>query len=329
MKKLITLLFLCSAVLPSSAKKVKFAVDLTGVLINVTGVHISGDFQDAAGFPGGNWNSNSTTLTQEGTTDKYSIVVDIPAFAKYEFKFLNGDQFYDAEFVPLESRVDTLVDDNRWLYIDSLANDTTFVGAIPFAGNAPAGLVLVRYVVDMQGTTVDPAGVHVAGNFQGWDPVKTILYSLIPDYYEVITYVPAGTYEYKFYNGNLISSGEVVPGPCNVNSNREVIVTSDIVLSPVCFSSCGICVTGIGEMQHSPSMQLAPNPAISGTTLAWSGNELIVHLYITDITGKLIEVKMVAGSDIFISTSDKAPGIYLVHLSTDDTHYKPLKLIVE
>jgi DNA repair exonuclease SbcCD ATPase subunit len=36
------------------------------------------------------------------------------------------------------------------LYVDSLADDTTYVGALIFAGNAPAGLELIRYKVDME-----------------------------------------------------------------------------------------------------------------------------------------------------------------------------------
>ena len=329
MKKLITFLLLLIGLQPSSAKKVKFAVDMTGVPINVTGIHIAGDFQAAAGFPGGDWVSNSTTLTQEGITAIYSIIVEIPAFAKYEFTYINGDQFYEAEFVPIESRVDSLTNANRWLYIDSLANDTTFVGAIPFSGNAPAGLTLVRYVVDMQGTTISSNGIHVAGNFQGWDPMKTILYSFTPAYYEVISYVPAGTYEYKFYNGNQLSSSEIVPGSCNVNSNREVVVTADIVLPFVCYSSCGPCVVGIGEFQNLFSMRLAPNPASEGTLLSWENNELIKRLYITDLTGRMIEEKIVDGNEAYISVSEKPAGIYLVHLSADKTQYKPLKLIVD
>ena len=129
MKKIIsTALLLSIFAMNVSAKKVKFAVDMTGQIINTTGIHISGDFQTIAGFPGGDWASNTTPLTQEGTTDIYSIVVDIPAFAKYEYKFLNGDQFYEAEFVPVESRVGYNFDDNRWIYVDSLADDTSFVG---------------------------------------------------------------------------------------------------------------------------------------------------------------------------------------------------------
>src|SRR5437868_4873019 len=91
---LVAALFLSTTVF---AKKVKFAVDMTGDTINVTGMHIGGDFQTAAGFAGGDWMPNTTPLTQEGVTDIWSIVVDIPAFQKYEYKILNGDQWYDAE----------------------------------------------------------------------------------------------------------------------------------------------------------------------------------------------------------------------------------------
>ena len=72
MKKIIsTALLLSIFAMNVSAKKVKFAVDMTGQIINTTGIHISGDFQTIAGFPGGDWASNTTPLTQEGTTDIY------------------------------------------------------------------------------------------------------------------------------------------------------------------------------------------------------------------------------------------------------------------
>src|SRR6185436_15682419 len=151
MKKILFIfLFLLVAGI-SVAKKVKFAVDMTGQVLNVTGVHIGGDFQTLAGFAGGDWMPGTTPMTQEtGDTNIYSIVVDIPAFTKYEYKVINGDQWYEAEFVPLESRVGYNFNDNRWLWVDSLSNDTTFVGALLFSGNAPAGLKLLRVVVDMQ-----------------------------------------------------------------------------------------------------------------------------------------------------------------------------------
>ncbi|MBL0105706.1 MAG: hypothetical protein IPP51_19130 [Bacteroidetes bacterium] len=126
MKKLVIGMLMLVCALQASAKKVKFAVDMTGIVINVTGMHISGDFQTEIGLQN-DWVSDSTSLYQESAdTNIYSIVVDLPAFRLYEYKFLNGDQFYEAEFVPIESRVGYNFDDNRWLYVDSLGDDTTF-----------------------------------------------------------------------------------------------------------------------------------------------------------------------------------------------------------
>ena len=175
MKKLLLSITILLTSLCLSAKKVKFAVDMTGQTISAFGVHIVGDFQEAAGYPL-NFDPAATPLTQEGSTNIYSIIVTIPAFTKYEYLFVNGDQTYEAEFVPDESRVGYNFVDNRWLYVDSLANDTTFVGAILFSGNAPAGLSLVRYKVDMNNALpVSPNGIHVGTSDDAFSPVKTKL----------------------------------------------------------------------------------------------------------------------------------------------------------
>ena len=113
MKLKLCLAFLILASFNSFAKKVKFAVDMDTNTVSPNGIHVTGDFQALAGFPGGDWTSNETVCTQEGTSTIYSVIVDIPAFAKYEYKFVNGDQFYEVEFVPVESRVGYDFDDNR------------------------------------------------------------------------------------------------------------------------------------------------------------------------------------------------------------------------
>jgi len=176
MKKII---LACIAITLSTsvfAKKVKFAVDMTGLTTNTLGVHVIGDFQVAAGYPL-DWDPSSVLLTQEGTSNIYSIVVNIPAFQKYEYYFVNGDQTYEAEFVPEQSKVGYNFDDNRWLYVDSLANDTTFVGAVLFSGNAPVGLNLIRYKVDLSLVTPSINGIHITTTSNGFSPNKTRLYS--------------------------------------------------------------------------------------------------------------------------------------------------------
>jgi alpha-amylase len=334
MKKILFSIVLISLFTTAHAKKVRFACDMTGLTVNTTGMHVTGDFQTAAGFAGGDWNSASTSLTQEDTTNIYSIVVDIPAFTKYEYKFVNGDLFYEVEFVPEPSRVGYNFNDNRWIYIDSLANDTTNIGAILFGQNAPAGLTLVRFFVDMANETPSANGIHVAGNFQGFDPATTILYSFGinntngPFIYEIISYVTQGTYEYKFYNGNSTGTEEIIPGICSVNSNREVTVSSDTLLNLVCFGSCNACLTGINETAAAFTISISPNPSMDFTTLSWNNSDQMASVTLNDISGRVVrEYKSVTGNTLQIEKGNLDAGIYFIQVKNDRSDASTTKLI--
>src|SRR5262245_15403563 len=227
MKRIFLLILAVNLLQHAAAKKVRLSVDMATTTINVTGVHVFGDFQAAAGYPGGYWQSNTTPMTQVGASTVYSVVVDIPAFAKYEYKFINGDQSYEVEFVPDPARVGYNFNDNRWVFVDSLADDTTDIPAVIFSENAPAGLKLIRFYVEMQSVLLSPSGVHVARDFQGWDPAAMCMYSFGGSLYEIIAYASAGTYQYRFYNGSTAADSETVPAPCMVNFNRELAVSYD------------------------------------------------------------------------------------------------------
>ncbi|MBL0340793.1 MAG: T9SS type A sorting domain-containing protein [Bacteroidetes bacterium] len=330
MKKTLITIILFSITTLTFAKKVKFACDMTGIPVLATGMHISGDFQTVAGFAGGDWNSASTPLTQEAGTEIYSIIVDIPAFTKYEYKFVNGDHFYEAEFVPEFSRVGYNFNDNRWLYVDSLANDTTFIGAIVFAANAPAGLFLVRYYVNMQNEIVSNDGVHLAGSFQGFNPATTYLYSFAQNIHEVISYVAAGTYAYKFYNGNNSGAAEAVPSACAVNGNREVAVNADVLLGVVCFASCDPCVTGIADNDLAAKMEIFPNPAQSYSQIKIGNAAAPLTVLLQDVTGRIIrEYNNVQGALLVIERGNLQSGIYFVHIKGNSVDISTAKLVFE
>lgn len=329
-------IFIISLVLLSCttlfAKKVKFAVDMTGQVIDSAGVHISGDFQDEAGYIG-DWEAGETHMIQDPLdTNIYSVIVDIPAFRKYEYKFVNGDQFYQVEFVPIESRVGYFFNDNRWLWVDSLANDTTFVGAIIFQGNAPAGLTLLRTVVDMQNeTAIDSKGVHVAGDFQGWDPEKTMLYSFGNDIYEIISYMTTGDYEFKYYNGNTLTSEETVPGPCGQNSHRAIALTKDTILTTVCFSGCTACVTtGIGSTSFVERAYLSPNPSRDYTLLTFQDKQATHTITIVDAMGKTVRTYQdYEGNALQIEKETLPSGVYFLLLTQKNQAPTVLKWQVE
>jgi hypothetical protein len=300
------------------AKKIKFSVDMSAETVSVNGVHVMGDFQVAAGYAQ-NWDPGLTKLTQEGSTGIYSIVVDIPAGKKYEYSYVNGDLSYEAEYIPEASRIsDTLA--NRWIFVDSLDNSTTDIGAIIFATNAPAGKYLLRFKVDM--TNQLPIDLtnknnrpHVEGNFQGWSPTATALYAGDNVLYEYIAYVTAGTYEFKYVNGNSSGKVETVPSTCATSGNRSVTVNDHIVLDKVCFASCSACSpSGIAEQSQVKQINVAPNPSSDYTILKFNDGDFNHTIRIMDITGKTIRsYENYNKSELRIDREQLNAGIYFIN----------------
>ncbi len=329
MKKLLSLILLITFSIAVQAKKVKFAVDMDTFAISPNGVHVTGDFQALAGYPGGDWTSNETVCAQEGATTIYSVVVDIPAFAKYEYKFVNGDQFYEVEFVPIESRVGYDFNDNRWIWVDSLGNDTTFVGAIKFAANAPSGLNLVRFFVNLTNEAVISTLPHLYGNFQNWNPLSTSLYSFGDSVYEIIAYMPSGNYEYKFINGSSISLAETVPFSCNVNGSRGVAVSKDTVLDIFCFATCNSCnPLAVVNTSAKSKVKIYPNPMQNMLTIQLPDENKAYTIMITDIAGREIQ-SYTATSKLMLQNISIDKGMYLVKILDDKKVYSTEKLLVE
>jgi alpha-amylase len=333
MKTWLTIPMMLLAIATANARMVKFSVDMTGQVVNATGVHVSGDFQEAAGYPGGNWQPNTTAMANEPGTDIYSVVVDIPAFAKYEYKFINGDQWYEVEFVPVESRVGYDFNDNRWVYIDSLYNDMALISPVLFSGNAPRGTYLLRLLVDMQKEpTVNAAGVHVAGDFQGWDPAGSILYCFADKVYENIFYVDAafGTASYRFINGNTEPDYETVPDECAMAGARLVSVPKDTMLPVVCYSECVAC----GALEIIPhglhqGAALYPNPCMEMTRLEFNDEALVHKVTLTDMLGNVIRRFPDCQSNVLvINGADLSKGIYFVRVEDGRTWLNTIKLVI-
>jgi hypothetical protein len=335
MNKYLILIALMLAVNSANAKTVKFAVDMTGQTISPNGVHVAGDFQYEAGFEGGDWQSNTTVMSIESGTEIYSVVVDIPAFAKYEYKFINGDQWYEVEFVPLESRVGYDFNDNRWVYVDSLYNDTAMIPPVLFSGNAPAFHYLLRLKVNMDlEESIDPAGIHLAGDFQNWDPAATLLYSFADKVYERIVYIEMTTgdshEQYRFINGNSDVGYEIVPPDCSESGNRFVEVFKDTVMESVCFSACVNCnAIGTAEIPRPSQTIIYPNPCHSSATLEFNDAEPVHNVTVTDILGKTVQhFKDYRMNSLTISRDNLKNGVYFVKLESGNTWLSTLRLVI-
>ena len=71
MKKLLLIALMATGITGAFAqtRKVKFRVDMTGQTVSSNGVHVAG------GFLG--WSPSTTALTQEGTSNIYSVVATV------------------------------------------------------------------------------------------------------------------------------------------------------------------------------------------------------------------------------------------------------------
>ena len=142
--------------------------------------------------------------------------------------------------------------------------------------------VNVTFRVDMQNQTVPPEGVHIAGNFQGWNPSLTPMTNLIGAIY---TYTYSGTMgenlQWKYINGDAWGEDESVPGACASGGNRYLTVpANDTVLTAVCFGSCLPCILPQVDITFQVDMS---NETISTTGVfiqgsfqnpQWSGQQM-------------------------------------------------------
>jgi len=317
------------------AKKVKFAVDMTGQTISAFGVHVAGDFQVLAGYPA-DWDYAGTLMSQEGSTDIYSIIVDIPAFKKYEFKFINGDQGYESEYVPDEVRVGYDFNDNRWMYVDSLSNDTSFLGAIQFGLSSPANKFTIRYKVDMSNVLLTSDGVHTSTNYDSFSTTKNAMYTFTTNptanIFEVINYVNAGTYNFNYINGNTTAGKEQsVPNTCSNSGVRYVTITKDSVFPDICFNYCSSCaLAGIKETSKEiTAFNVYPNPT-NNTLNIYSTTSFISEINIFNLTGqKVLSVNNLNFQHYTINNITLPKGIYIVNVTNSNLNSQNIKLIIE
>ncbi len=96
--------------------------------------------------------------------------------------------------------------------------------------------VEITLQVDISNEIVSPKGVHIGGDFQGWDPRITQMQDDWGIIYSYITILNVDEYyEFKYINGITWDDEESVPGECNLNDNRfftgpDVNTSFDLVL---------------------------------------------------------------------------------------------------
>lgn len=295
---------------------VTFQVDMSQVGSINPGVCVVGSFQLVAGYSF-DWAPGITNLSDANNDSIYEITVSVPA-GPYEYKFLNGGAWGNDEAVPSGCEVNN----NRYVNVTG----PTIIPVVCFGECSeciqPVIMRQVMFRVDMkmEGTINSP--VSVVGNFQDeagfagdWQPGVTIMTDIDADsIYEVNVTLPQGNYEYKFVNGGSWGYDELVPSPCEVNNNRNLLLLSDTILAPICFGSCYLCVSTASLMQHpSESLKIFPNPATSNINWNVINGLAKMEAEIIDALGNVIIREINVTNNLNISSL--SPGVYTLRLS--------------
>lgn len=229
MKKLFTLLFASMTISIFAQVQVTFQVDMSGQTVSADGVHIAGSLNG--------WNTTANMLTDQGN-NIYAVTLDLTPGADYEYKYLNGNAWGTEEAAPGTC---TIGGNNR--VFTAPTSDVT-LEVTPF-NDCPAtvGTQMVKFSVDMSGQTVSGNGVHVAGNFQAWNPGATAMTDVGNNIYEVTVPVLSdiSVVQYKFVNGNDWGMEETPGAGCGNGDNNRLLIIKDLgdVDAPVAtFGGC-------------------------------------------------------------------------------------------
>lgn len=297
-------------------KNVTFQVDMNQVSQSFTTPEVNGFWNS--------WCGNCNAMADANGDGIWTVTLPLPVGSTQEFKY-SADNWTIQEMnnpaAPCTNGNATYT--NRVLVVP--AQDTTL--PVVCWSQCTACDVDVTLKVNMAwekaNNAISANGVHVAGDFQGWNPSATPMTDADNDgIYEVTINVPANSsIQYKFINGNAWGSDESVPAACVVSGtwNRGATFTyADSTLSPVCFGKCTDCMASIDEALQNVS--LFPNPTRGQFQLARMDASANVEVSVLDLQGKVLTVaKWNEGAEsLSIDLGNFANGVYMVRLTSEE-----------
>jgi hypothetical protein len=323
-QRLLVLFSIVAGVIQTQAQyNVTFRVNMAGVTPSANGVSVAGDFLSFVGQA--DFNPGDNVLVQEGASTIYSTTLNLPE-GIFQYKFFNGNTLNDGETVPTASTYPGT--EYRYTPVFS---DTT-IEAFLFSGSAPAGKELLEFSVNLQFFTPNDLGVFVAGDFQtaagfpsNWTPGITRMIDFMPfdveQIYTIQTWVPSGTYLFKYTNGPTWGNVETVPPACGIGTdlNRQVTVTQGVPQEVVlCFSTCDeLCVSvSTGEVVET-GFVLMPNPANESAILRFNQPNAKFNVVMTDMTGRRVMAANNQVQQMIIERNELPAGIYILQIENE------------
>ncbi len=277
MKKLVALslvLFFYGA-MQAQTESLTFRVDANNITsLSPNGIHVAGNWQSEANGDA-DWVPGANQMDDADQDGVYELTVQVPV-GSYEYKFINGNDWSEnPEGVPGACAVNG----NRAVDVTSggVTTDLVCFGSCEECPAVGGGDVNVTFSVNAsQLGSIDPAGIHIAGTFNGFSPQP--MTDAGGGVYTFTAAVPSNTTAlYKYTNSADFSGVESVPGACGQDdgfggNNRFVdVADADVVLPTVCFSSCSDCTTPGESYELTLLVDASQLAAISDTGIHAAG----------------------------------------------------------
>ena len=295
---------------------VTFQVDMNQVTAGFTTPEVNGFWN--------NWCGNCNAMADANGDGIWTVTLPLPVGDTMEFKY-SADAWTIQEMndptAPCTNGNATYT--NRVLVVP--AADTTLpvvCWSSCFACTVDVTLQ-VNMAWEVANNAISADSIHVAGDFQGWNPGATAMTDANNDgIYEVTVNVPANSsIQYKFINGNAWGQDEPVPGACAVTgtTNRgATFAYGDSTMAPVCFGKCTDCMASLDETLQNVS--LFPNPTRGQFNLARMDAASEVEVSVLDLQGKVLTVATwnAGAESLGIDLGNFANGVYMVRLTSEE-----------
>lgn len=214
----------------------------------------------------------------------------------------------------------------------------------------------LTFRVDMSLQTVDPAGVTVAGDFQGaaggtnWTPGQILLTdddgNMIWE--ATATFADAAPGDeivilYKYINGATWGPNEGIAGTlltdeCSVadaggNINRTLTIPAGDAFATVAYQydSCTpTSIIGTNDLTTAKGAKLTPNPMTNSTVLSFENLNGTAHtVTVKNMVGQTVATYSNVLDNVTINRNNLTSGIYFVVVSNNRGELSTQKLIVE
>ena len=256
---------------PAPVADVTFRVDMNDYPLSFGYVNLSGSLNG--------WCGDCAQMSDADGDGVYELTVSLDQGATYEYKFTMDnwtvqEQFQDGD--ACTSTIDGYVNRTLTVGTESTALDVVCFDSCEACTGVVADNITVTWQVDMSVVGANPAGVFIAGGFQGWDGGASQMTDAGNGVYTYTQEVLANSYlEWKYLNGPGWGFEETVPGACaNSSTNRNYQAgTEDVTIDLVCFAECVACDVEVVEYEVTFNVNMANEEvAPTGVYLAGGGN---------------------------------------------------------